>query len=476
MNRIEALRSAITNKADRANELRSTLQEYITRDGDPTADERSQFEADTAEFAGIEPELERMRSELAQLERIANAPEQAREVGMPAVLVRQANPLDDESVQYGSTEQVRGAARTAVERLPHAPDHVRNDLYRSLERADDSKGTLARHMIAASRPTYRSAFAKLVSGQTWSLTADESRAVEHVRTAGLTDSLGGFAVPTVLDPTLILTGVHDGLVPNPVRQLANVRQITGDNLNLVSTAGVSATWAAEGAEATDGSPTLANLTLTPYKAHLAIPFTVEIQGDWSAMEAEMRRLMMVAKDDLEADAFINGTGSTRPLGLFYDVYTNYTGQVQASAGANTFTAPDIYALAQKVAARYRGRGVWIANEITYDRVRGFATSSIKDIFQESIALGRPGTILGAEAYGSPVVDATFGSGENYIMAFGDIRAAYTIVDRVGMSVELVPHLLGTGNNLPNGTRALYTWWRTGGRVVDSGAVAVLNIT
>ena len=120
--------------------------------------------------------------------------------------------------------------------------------------------------------------------------------------------------------------------------------------------------------------------------------------------------------------------------------------------------------------------MWIANEITYDRVRGFATSSIKDIFQESIALGRPGTILGAEAYGSPVVDATFGSGENYIMAFGDIRAAYTIVDRVGMSVELVPHLLGTGNNLPNGTRALYAWWRTGGRVVDSGAVAVLNIT
>jgi len=476
MTRIEALRSAINLKADRANALRSTLHEHLTRTGEPTAEERAQFDADTAEFEATQPELERMRSELAQLERIANAPEQAREVGMPAVLVRQANPFDDESVQYGPTAQVRGAARTAIENLPQTEDHVRKDLYRSLERADDAKGTLARHMIAASRPAYRSAFVKLISGSAWSLTADEQRAVEHVRAASLTDASGGFAVPTVLDPTLILTGAHDGLVPNAIRQLADVRQITGDNLNLISTAGVTAAWALEAAEGTDNAPTLANLTITPYKAHVTIPFSIEIQGDWAGMEASMRRLMMVSKDDLEQETFVTGNGTNKPLGLFYDIYTNYTGQVQASAGSNTFTAPDIYALANKVAARYRGRGSWIADEVTYDAVRGFATSSIKDIFQESIALDRPGTILGRPAYGNPQVDATFGSGENYIMAFGDIAAAYTIVDRVGMSVELVPHLFGTGTNLPNGTRALYAFWRTGARVVDSGAVAVLNVT
>lgn len=474
--RLETLRSQLEAiEAERA-AVKAELLEIVERDGDPTDDETAQTRSLVTKAEELAPKADELRNEIARLEAVLNAPERSVERPSPTVFVRKANPLDDESVQYGPTEQVRGAARTAVENIPHAPDHVKNDLYRSLERADDVKGTLARHMIAASRPAYRSAFAKLISGSAWSLTPDEARAVEHVRTASLTDSLGGFAVPTVLDPTLILTGTHDGLVPNPMRQLANVRQIVGDNLNLVSTAGVSASWAAEGAEATDASPTLANLTLTPYKAHVAIPFTVEIAGDWAGMEAEMRRLMMVAKDDLEADAFLNGTGSTRPLGLLYDIYTNYTGQVQASAGSNTFAAADIYALAQKVAARYRGRGVWLANEITYDRVRGFASSSIKDIYQESIALGRPGTILGAPAYGSPVIDATFGSGENYIMAFGDINAAYTIVDRVGMSVELVPHLLGTGNNLPNGTRALYAWWRVGGRVVDSGAVAVLNIT
>ena len=42
-----------------------------------------------------------------------------------------------------------------------------------------------------------------------------------------------------------------------------------------------------------------------------VPFTVEIQGDWAAMESEMRRMMMVAKDDLEMTAFATGSGCTR---------------------------------------------------------------------------------------------------------------------------------------------------------------------
>lgn len=474
--RLETLRSQLEAlEAERA-AVKAELLEIVERDGAPTDDETAQTRSLVTKAEELTPKADELRSEIARLEAVLNTPERSVERSVPTMFVRQSNPLDDESVQYGPTEQVRGAARTAVENIPHTPDHVKADLYRSLSAADDPRGTLARHMIAASRPAYRSAFAKLISGNTWSLTADEQRAVEHVRAASLTDASGGYAVPTVLDPTLILTGAHDGLVPNAIRQLANVRQITGDNLNLVSTAGVTAAWALEGAEATDAAPTLASLTLTPYKAHVAIPFTVEIQGDWAGMEASMRRLMMVAKDDLEQETFVTGNGSNKPHGLFYDIYTNYTGQVQASAGSNTFTAPDVYALAQKVAARYRGRGSWIADEVTYDAIRGFATSSIKDIFQESIALDRPGTILGRPAYGNPQVDATYGSGENYIMAFGDINAAYTIVDRVGMSVELVPHLFGTGTNLPNGTRALYAWWRTGARVVDSGAVAVLNIT
>ena len=475
MSRIEALRSAINQKVERSNSLRAALQEYATRDGDPTADERAQFEADVAEFEAAGPEIERMQGELAQLEQIAEAPERARVAGAPQVLIRQANPLDDENVQYGPIDQVRGAARTAIENITRTSDHIRQQITLTLERADDPSGKLSRHIIAASRDSYRSAFSKLISGRQYELTPDEVRAVQHVRAASLTDAAGGYAVSTVLDPTIILTGTHNGLTPNTVRQLANVVQITGDNYNVVQSAGVTASYVAEATEATDNAPTLAIKTITPYKAHAFVPFTYEIQGDWPQMESEMGRLLMVAKDDLEIEKFTTGTGSTQPLGLVYDMYTNYSGQTQASATGDTFAAADIYALANKVALRFRARGQWMANEVIFDKVRGFGAAE-KDIWESSIALDRPATILGRPVYGNAAMDSTYGSGENYVMIFGDIREGYTIVDRVGMSVELIPNLFGGTNNYPNGMRGLYAYWRNGAAVVNSSALATLNIT
>ena len=94
MTRIEALRSAINAKVERSNSLRAALQEYATRDGDPTDEERAQFASDVAEFDAAGPEIERMQAELTQLETIANAPERAQVAGAhPAARVGQADLL-----------------------------------------------------------------------------------------------------------------------------------------------------------------------------------------------------------------------------------------------------------------------------------------------------------------------------------------------------------------------------------------------
>jgi HK97 family phage major capsid protein len=473
--RLETLRNKLEAlEAERA-AAKSELLEIVERDGDPTEDEATQTRSLVAKFEELGPQADALAEEIRSLEAVLNAPERARVAGAPTVLIRQANPLDDENVQYGPIDQVRGAAKTAIERVAQTSDQVREQMTRTLERTDDPSGRLSRHIIAASRDTYRSAFGKLISGRQYELTPDEIRSVQHVRAASLTDASGGYAVPTVLDPTIILTGAHNGLTPNTVRQLANVVQITGDNYNVVQSAGVTASYVAEATEATDNAPTLAIKTITPYKAHAFVPFTYEIQGDWPQMESEMGRLLMVAKDDLEIEKFTTGTGSTQPLGLVYDMYTNYSGQTQASASADTFAAADIYALANKVALRFRARGQWMANEVIFDRVRGFGAAE-KDIWESSIALDRPATILGRPVYGNAAMDSTYGSGENYVMIFGDIREGYTIVDRVGMSVELIPNLFGGTNNYPNGMRGLYAYWRNGAAVVNSSALATLNIT
>ena len=473
--RLETLRNKLEAvEAERA-AAKSELLEIVERDGDPTEDEATQTRSLVAKFEELGPQADALAEEIRSLEAVLNAPERARVAGAPTVFVRKDDPLKDEAAQYGPTEQVRGAARTAIENIPHVDDNVRASLYSTLERADNVSGTVARHMIAASRPAYRSAWSKLISGREYALEADERRAIDHVRAASLTDASGGYAVPTVLDPTLILTGTHDGLTPNVIRQLATTRQISGDNYNVISSAGVTAQWTTEATEGVDGSPTLATLAITPQKADLTIPFSIEIAMDWVGMESTMRELMQVAKDDLEITAFTTGNGTNKPLGLFYDIYTNYTGQVQASAAADTFAEGDLYALIQKVAARWRNRGVWVGNEIIFDKVRQFNVGSAGSLWVQ-LAADRPGTILGRQAYGNPQVDGTYGSGENYVLLYGDVGSAYTIVDRIGMVIERVEHLVGASNHLPNGQRALYAYWRVGARVTNSGAVAVLNVT
>ena len=54
-------------------------------------------------------------------------------------------------------------------------------------------------------------------------------------------------------------------------------------------------------------------------------------------------------------------------------------------------------------------------------------------------------------------------------------AAYYIVERVGLTVELIPHLFHTGNNYPSGQRGFYAWYRTGGEVVNATAAVMLSI-
>lgn len=473
--RIEALRADIDIHAERINVLRSTLHGYATRDGDPTVEERGQFDADLAEFDAAGPALDQIRGELARLEAVLAAPEQAREVHAPVVMRRMANPIDDESSQYGTTEQVRGAARTAIEKLPVTDDVARNALYQTLERADDATGKLARHLIAASRPAYRSAWSKLISGSEWALTDDERRSVQHVRAASLTDSAGGYAVPTVLDPTLLVTGAHNGMLPNAIRANARVVQTTADNYNVNSTAGITASWAAEAAEATDDSATIAQSTITPIRAQAFVPFSIEISQDWPAFEAEMRDLLLVARDDLELSGFTLGTGTSQPLGVVYDIYTNYSGQVQTSATTDVFAIADIYAVLAKVSARFRARGSWVANELIFDKVRQFGDNGGATLWTQLDA-SRPASLIGRPAWSNGGMDGTItASAENYVLLFGDLRAGYTIVDRVGMTVELVPHLLGA-NRRPTGQRGLYAMWRTGGRVVDSTALGLLNVT
>jgi HK97 family phage major capsid protein len=87
-------------------------------------------------------------------------------------------------------------------------------------------------------------------------------------------------------------------------------------------------------------------------------------------------------------------------------------------------------------------------------------------------VSRDGNILGRPKVEWSTMANVSTAGSKLIIA-GDFRAGFTIADRIGMQVELIPHLFG-GSQRPTGQRGLFAYWRTGSKVVVPEALRYLE--
>lgn len=371
-----------------------------------------------------------------------------------------------------SSSELRAQAQTAIERLTDTPDDVRETLAQAVTRLP-ARGVADRLLLTASE-TYRSAFWKMAQGKR--LTEHEEAVFE--RAQSLTNNAGGYAVPFTLDPTVLLT--NNGTA-NPVRELANVVQITTDQWNGVSSAGVTASWDGEAGEVSDDGMTLAQPSIDVEKAQAFVPFSIEIGEDWAQIETEVRTALMDAKDRLEATAFINGagSGSNQPTGIIVELDG---GSSEVTPGtAETFAVGDVYKVLSALPPRYRrtrDQASWIAHLGTMNKIRQFDSNGGSS-FWANLTADQPERLLGYRIFESSDMDNSdsinpAATADNHILLLGDWKR-YVVVDRVGLSVEFIPHLFATGNNRPSGQRGLYAYWRVGAGSVDDNAFRVLNV-
>jgi HK97 family phage major capsid protein len=366
----------------------------------------------------------------------------------------------------GQRSMLRDQAMRAVEksRFPHPlADEARcqADIERLLTR-DDEHGTLALRLLNTGSPLYQRAFSKTLQGSP--VTQEEQRAL------GLTNSAGGYAVPFTLDPTIINTS--NGSV-NPYRQIARIEQIVGTTWQGVTSAGVTATRRSEADETTDNAPTLAQPSVTPQRVDVFIPLSMEIDQDWGGLQAQLARLIQDAKDDEEAASFTTGTG-TPPAAQ--GVVTGATTTVTLS-GTASFATGDVYTIEQALPPRFRSRASWVGNRAIFNKVRQFDTSGGASLWTDNLRAGLTNTTTGAIGYnliGYPAYESsstasvlTTGS---KVLVFGDF-SYFIIVDRLGMNVEVVPHLFGS-NRRPTLQRGIVAVWRNNSRVIDPAAFRV----
>ena len=390
------------------------------------------------------------------------------------------NPWDTSEMRtFGKTEEavvseIRSRALSAVEKLRGSSDSVRATMTDFIERHDDSSGKIAKLTLATTDPNYVRGFWKIAQrGNAAMLNDDEkaaiARADELARAMSLTDNAGGYLIPQQLDPTVIISS--DGSL-NQIRRVARQVIATGDVWTGVSSPAVTWSWDAEAAEVSDDATTFAAPTVPIYMARGFVPISIEAMMDENAGQ-EVARLLAFGKDTLEATAFATGSGSGQPTGIV----TALAGGAQevASATTDTFALADVYSTKNGVASRYRTRGSWLANDAIYDSVRQFTVAGGADVW-EQLQEDRPALLLGKPALEAEGMDGTITATEdNYAMVFGDFTD-YVIADRVGMTVELIPHLFATANNLPSGQRGWFAYYRAGADSVNDAAFSLLNVT
>lgn len=337
-------------------------------------------------------------------------------------------------------------------------DDCKEQLRHVLDFVDDDKGTLARRILVTGSPTYQRAFGKYCMTQsTMTLTSEEQRALAIG--AGGT---GGFAVPVQLDPTLIL--VSAGSV-NPLRQVCRVEQIVGKEWDGVTTTGITVARAAEAAQSSDNAPALLQPTVKAERVQGFVPFSFEVDQDWNALQSEMTRLLADAKDQEEATSFVTGNGASPAANGLLDPIVG----ILAANNVNfvTITAAAVYGLENAMNTRFRPNASFMASKTVYNAIRQLDTAGGAQMW-ERIGAGQPPELLGYPAYEMSTFPANAVPALNdRWLVLGDF-SEFLIVDRVGMTVDLIPHLFGA-NQRPTGQRGIYAFWRNNSKMLVSDA-------
>src|SRR6266581_1500453 len=428
-----------------------------------TAEEESQAWTDTlmSEWDQLEEQRVPLAARMQKLDAMRYASQDDRKVekGTPDLVVKtNRDPFEDLTAvrnRMVPRSEMTGRALDAIERSNRL-GQFGNDFAEAATKTAQHDVGIARHMLLTGSDEYQDAFRQYVEDP-------EGNAQRAALT--LTLANGGYMLPFVLDPTIVLTNSASA---NPWRRISNIKQTTSNTWNGVTSAGVSAQWLAEATIVTDASPTVGNIQITPSKAAAWVFGSYEVLAD-TDFANQLPVLLGDAKDRLEEAAFATGPGTTTPFGVITSATTQVT-----TATTLVYALADVYATQAALPARFRTSpsAAWVMNVAYINKTRQFDTAGGSS-YWTNLGKGQPETLLGAPIYESTTMFGGTQAANSLLAVFGDF-SNYYIVDRVGVSLMYEPMVKGTGGILPNGQAGWYMFWRVGANVSTPNAFRVLK--
>ena len=450
-------------------------------------DEFKELEAARAAAVEYEKKVEAVRglALMPQNREPGDGGQQVTRARGPEVLIKN-DPFADDP-RHLTTGEVISRAMTVIDREKYVPISDSNKAYldtlvhRSQE-ADDPEGAqfdgtyLARRVLLTENPVYRAAFKKYSRlGALAQFDAREQAAIAAYQNFELsraasegTTTAGGFGVPVMIDPTIIITS---GAADAPILRVCRTEPVTNNIWKGVSSAGMSWSYDAEAAEVSDDMATLAQPSVTVYMPRGFIPYSIEIQQDYPGFAAEMGRLLDQGYTDLLASQTVVGSGSSSPRGIFTALDANTNVEVVTTTDGS-FGGVDVFKVWNALPERYRSRATWVMSVHVESAIRQFAAAAGSSSAYFTVDLTADGV---SRINGRPVITTdyapTFASGvpgttgAANILVVGDF-SNYVIAQRAGMSIEQVPMMFGSSGRRPTGQRGIFAWARHGADSVN----------
>ncbi len=259
---------------------------------------------------------------------------------------------------------------------------------------------------------------------------------------------------------------------SPIRPFAAVETIGSDSLELIADENqVGFGWVAEQEDRPE--TTTADIGKRVIHAHemYAEPRSTQKLLDDAGfnVEAWLARKIADRFGRAEATAFVAGTGVGQPRGFITYPAGTATGQIEQinSGAASTLTPDGLMDLVYSLKSPYLRNSRFMMARLTIRDVRKLKDGEGRYLWEPILKVGQPASLLGYPLHQADDMPAVSDGLE--AIAFGDFRAAYTIVDRMGIRTLRDPYTAKPFIKF-------YTTRRVGGDVVNFEAIKLQTIS
>lgn len=277
-----------------------------------------------------------------------------------------------------------------------------------------------------------------------------------------TDSEGGYLVPDEYEKQLVEALEEE----NIFRKLATViKTSSGDRKIPVVASKGSASWVDEEGLIPESDDTFGQVSIGAYKLGTLIKVSNELLADSVFnLEAYISKEFGRRCGAKEEEAFFNGDGTGKPVGVLHATLGAEVGVTAASA--TEIKADEVIDLFYSLRAPYRKRAVWILNDSTVKAIRKLKDANGNYLWQPALTAGTPDTILGRPVYTSAYVPSI--AAGNKTIIFGDL-SYYWVADRQGRTFKKLSELYATTDQT-----GFMATQRVDGKLILREAVKVLQ--